>query len=148
MADLTENRTLKKDREETERQPKEKLSPVVLSPKSYRQLERIAEFHESNVGRTMKDVAEHLIKRGVNGLYDIEAKKVEKPQRILVNQSLLGEMRKIAKEKNYTLSEMVEKMISEEYLKQAMNRGEKPKEEYRKMFLNKGDKTDVRGSES
>lgn len=147
MADLTENRTLKKDREETERQPKEKLSPVVLSPKSYRQLERVAEFHEMSVGRTMKDITEHVLKRIVNGKYDIEPKEVEKPRRILVNQSLLSEVRDIAKANNYTLNELLEKIIVEEHLKQAMNRGKKPKEEYQKLFLDEGDKTDVRGSE-
>lgn len=148
MADLTENRTLKKDREETQRQPKEKLSPVVLSPKSYRQLERVAEFHEMSVGRTMKDIAEHTLKRIINGQYDIEPKEKEKPRRILVNQSLLSKVRDIAKANNYTLNELLEKIIVEEHLKQAMNRGKKPKEEYQRLFLDEGDETDVRGSEN
>lgn len=148
MADLTENRTFKKDRETEERRPKEKLSPVVLSAKSYRQLERVAEFHETSVGRTMKDIAEHTLKRIVNGQYDIEPKEVEKPRRILVNQSLLSKVRDIAKANNYTLNELLEKIIVEEHLKQAMNRGKKPKEEYQKMFLDEGDEEDERGSES
>lgn len=148
MADLTENRTLKKDREKEERRPKEKLSPVVLSAKSYRQLERVAEFHETSVGRTMKDIAEHTLKRIVNGQYDIEPKEVEKPRRILVNQSLLSKVRDIAKANNYTLNELLEKIIVEEHLKQAMNRGKKPKEEYQRLFLDEGDETDERGSES
>lgn len=148
MADLTENRTLKKDRETTKEQPKEKLSPLVLSSKSYRQLERIAEFHESNIGKSMRKIAKHTLKRIANGQYEIEPKKEEKLHKILVNQTLLEEVREIAKQNNYTLSELVEKIISEEHLKQAMNRGKKPKEEYQKMFLDEGDEEDERGSES
>ena len=118
----TENSKTKNDTDEG--YDKLKRSPLVLSAKSYRQLQQIAKIHEDNIGKTMKGISEHFLKRIVNGQYEIEPKKREKPHRILVNQYLLKDVRKIAKENNYTLSELIDKVIVEEHLKQAMNRGD------------------------
>ena len=101
------------------------LSPVRIENQNDRKLMKIMELHPRTTGIT---------KKAIEGDYNVLEEKPTEYVRVNVEKDLFKEFQNVASELNTNVTDLINKIVEYENIKQVLNRGKFNKEEYRKIF--------------
>lgn len=110
------------------------LSPIRVESQNDRKLMKIMELHPRTTGVTKKAMIEHMMKKAIEGDYDVLKEEPTKYVRVNVEKDLFKEFQDVASEMNTNVTDLINKIVEYENIKQVLNRGKFNKEEYRKYF--------------
>lgn len=110
------------------------LSPVRIETQNDRKLMKVMELHPRTTGITKKAMIEHMMKKAIEGDYDILKEEPTEYVRVNVEKDLFKEFQNVASEMNTNVTDLINKIVEYENNKQVLNRGKYNKEEYRNIF--------------
>lgn len=110
------------------------LSPIRIESQNDRKLMKIMELHPRTTGVTKKAMIEHMMKKAIEGDYNVLKEEQTEYVRVNVEKDLFKEFQNVASELNTNVTDLINKIVEYENIKQVLNRGKYNKEEYRKIF--------------
>lgn len=131
---MIENQNQNQNQNEKPKKRRKLLSPVRIESQNDRKLMKVMELHPRTTGVTKKAMIEHMMKKAIEGDYNVLKEEPTEYVRVNVEKDLFKEFQNVASEMNTNVTDLINKIVEYENNKQVLNRGKFNKEEYRNIF--------------